>query len=73
MVASESVVLDVARIYLSAIYGAGQIKNEMPLKAKIRMGVWHIEGSLKAGFDGGVAEIEICKSNGRVLSVIHSK
>jgi hypothetical protein len=73
MVASRSVALDIARTYLSTIYGQDQTKSEMPLKAELRMGVWHVEGSLKPGRDGGVAEIEICKSNGRVLSVMHGK
>ena len=70
---SRSVAVEIAQTYLSTIYGDGQIKGEMPLKAEVRLGVWHVEGSINPGWDGGVAEIEICKSNGRVLSVIHGK
>jgi hypothetical protein len=73
MVGDQSTALEIARTYLSAIYGAEQIAGEMPLKASVRDGIWHIEGSLKPGFKGGVAEIEICKSTGRVLSVRHGK
>ena len=73
MVGDRSIALEIARTYLSAIYGAEQIAAEMPLKATVREGVWHVEGVLKPGFDGGVAEIEICQSTGRVLSVRHGK
>jgi hypothetical protein len=77
MVANQSVAVAIARTYLSALYGADHIKRELPLIAELRRDVWHVEGSFKnrgaPRMKGGVAIIEICKSNGRVLSVIHEK
>ena len=73
MVGDRTIALEIARTYLSAIYGAEQIAREMPLKASVREGVWHVEGVLKPGFKGGVAEIDICQSTGHVLSVRHGK
>ncbi len=64
----------VAEIYLTPIYGAPLIQEELPLKARLERGVWVIKGKdLPQGFFGGVAEIHICRSNGRVLRVIHGK
>ncbi len=73
MVPSQSVALDIARTYLWTIYGADQMKREMPLKATLRSGVWRVVGTWKGPGFGGNAEIEICRSNGRVLSVIHGE
>jgi len=71
MVGDQATALEIARTYLSAIYGAEEIAAEMPLKASIREGVWRVEGVFKPGFKGGVAEIKICQSTGQVLSVHH--
>jgi hypothetical protein len=72
---SEVAATDVARTYLSTIYGRQQIENESPLTATLHGDVWHIQGTGNSapGSKGGVAILEICKSNGRVLSVIHEK
>lgn len=73
LVATPSVAVALARIYLSAIYGAKQIDEQLPLKATLHRGVWRVEGILKPNLKGGVAEIEICQSTGQVLSVEHGK
>lgn len=72
LVGDRSVALKIAGIYLSAIYGA-EIEDEKPLKVSVRDGVWHVEGTIRPGWKGGVAEIEICQTTGRVLSVRHGK
>jgi hypothetical protein len=73
LVATPSVAVAVARTYLSAIYGAKQINEQLPLKAMVHKGVWRVEGTLKPNLKGGVAEIEVCQSTGQVLSVDHGK
>ncbi len=35
--------------------------------------VWVVEGTLSAGYDGGVAHIEIRKKDCMILKVIHGK
>jgi hypothetical protein len=73
LVSSQSVAVALARTYLSEVYGARQINGQLPLKAKVHKGVWRVEGTLKPGLKGGVAEIEICQSTGQVLSIEHGK
>ena len=64
----------VAEIYLTLRYGAPLMRRELPLKARLERGVWLVQGKdLPQGFAGGVAEIQICRSNGRVLRVVHGK
>ncbi|MCP6274908.1 YbbC/YhhH family protein, partial [Klebsiella pneumoniae] len=39
----------IAQIYLTAIYGAAQIRSELPLAAKLKNGVWLVQGRLPDG------------------------
>ena len=59
------------------IYGIEKIKNQAPYKAELRNQVWFVTGSLEdecgRPMVGGVAEAEISKKDGRILSVIHGK
>ena len=55
------------------IYGRGQIASEAPYSAKLKNGVWLVEGHLPEGSDGGVAEIEISKESGEILRISHGK
>jgi hypothetical protein len=63
----------VAEIYLSSVYGSDQIKSQLPFDITAENGVWLVTGKLPRGFVGGVAEIEICQSNGLVLRIAHGK
>lgn len=64
----------IAEISLNAIYGADQIRTELPLKVRIAREVWHITGrDMGPGYIGGVAEIDLCQSTGQVLRVVHGK
>lgn len=54
------------------IYGASQIAEQRPFKARLENGVWIVEGTLHSEL-GGVAIAEIAKSDGRVLRVSHGK
>ena len=66
----------IARAVLTPIYGLEQIRSEEPLVAKEMPDRWLVTGTLTCGGRvclGGTAEIEIAKSDGRVLRVIHGQ
>lgn len=65
----------VAKAILTPIYGE-ELRAEEPFRATLKNGRWTIEGSLNCGGQsckGGVAEIRISKSDGRVLMIAHGK
>lgn len=64
----------VAEIYLTSVYGKDQIEKQRPLVADLSGGIWTIRGTppSKGRSFGGVAEIEIAKTDGRVLRMSHS-
>jgi hypothetical protein len=55
------------------IYGDKHIEGEKPYVARLRNGVWTVEGSLPKDWVGGTAYIEINKADGKVLKVTHYK
>ena len=55
------------------IYGHGKIASEAPYSAKLKNGVWQVEGHLPEGSIGGVAEIEISKDSGEILRLSHGQ
>jgi hypothetical protein len=57
---------------LSNIYGKEHIEEEKPFSVNLDGDVWIIEGSLYYR-KGGVAYMEIRKSDGKILKVIHTK
>ncbi|HTL80576.1 MAG TPA: NTF2 fold immunity protein [Bacteroidia bacterium] len=66
----------VAESILIPIYGESTIKSELPLNAHlIENGtVWYVTGKdLPKDYFGGVVEIEIQKSDCKVLNIIHGK
>ena len=58
------------------IYGRARVQMQKPFLASLAGGVWTVSGTVKRvkgrPFVGGVAYIEIAKSDGRVLRVTHS-
>jgi hypothetical protein len=65
--------IKMAEIVWLNVYGPNII-NEKPFHAELKDGkIWVVSGTLKAGYDGGVASIEIQKSDGKILNVIHGK
>jgi hypothetical protein len=75
VVASRELAVRVAGLYLAHAYGAGVVRREMPLRAIRRGDIWFVEGTLRGGphTKGGVAQITLCRSNGRVLQMDHEK
>lgn len=63
----------VALAYLTPIYGEAMVRGEMPLQATLSDDVWMVTGTLPRGSVGGTAHMLICRRNGAVLSIIHSK
>ncbi len=67
--------IKIAEIVWLNVYGE-EIKDEKPFIAKLKDGkVWIVEGTFNGGMyaKGGVAYIEIQKSDGKILKVIHGK
>lgn len=65
--------IKIAMAVLIPIYGEQTIESEHPFTATLSKEVWTIAGSVPKGQVGGVAEIRISKTSGRVLRVVHSK
>lgn len=63
----------IAEAVWSPIYGKDKIESERPFVAELSGDVWTVTGSLPKGWKGGTAEIEIRKTNGTILRVIHGK
>lgn len=72
-VPNEETAIKIAVAVWEPIYGVKKIAQEKPYKAKLQNGIWSVSGSLKSGWVGGVAEIEICKSTAQVVRLSHGK
>ena len=72
-VPNEEAAIKIAIAVWEPIYGSKKIAQEKPYKAKLQNGVWLVSGSLKSGWKGGVAEIEICKATAQVIRLSHGK
>ena len=59
------------------IYGKEKIEQEKPYNAELKENVWYVSGTLSCPVGsvckGGVAEIEISKSDGAIFRVSHGK
>jgi hypothetical protein len=65
--------IKLAEIVWLNVYGS-EINDEKPFKAKLKDGeIWIVEGTLNKYEFGGVAHIEIQRSDGKILKVIHGK
>ncbi|NTW31131.1 MAG: hypothetical protein HGB12_00595 [Bacteroidetes bacterium] len=75
IVPDEKTAADIAYIYLKNIYGEQSIRNELPLIVFSVNSYWFIEGTFKdeGMSNGGVAEILINKTDGKVIHVSHGK
>jgi len=55
------------------IFGKEKIDGEKPYQAILKDGIWYVSGSLPRGSKGGVAEAEIRKKDGLIISIKHGK
>jgi len=69
----EKTAIRVAEAVLSPIYGEDKIISERPFTAKLNKDVWTVTGHLREGLLGGVAEIRISKTTGKIISVTHGR
>jgi len=73
LVPSAEIAFKMAEPVLNQIYGVKQIESEKPFSINLENNIWIVEGSIKKGVKGGVAYMEIRKSNGEILKVIHTE
>jgi hypothetical protein len=71
-VPTAEIAFQIAEPILNQIYGE-EIEEEKPFSINLENDIWVIEGYLAPGFKGGVAYMEIRKSTGEILKVIHTK
>ena len=72
-VSNENSAVKIAEVVWLNVYGP-DIEVEKPFKVRLNKGqVWVVEGTLGENKLGGVAHIEIEKSDGKILKVIHGK
>ena len=71
-VPNEETAIRIALAVWEPIYGASQIAEQKPYRARLERGVWIVEGTSHAEM-GGVAIAEIAKADGRVLRVSHGR
>jgi NTF2 fold immunity protein len=65
----------IAKAVLVPVYGEKQIRQES-FKAIRRGNIWTVTGTLNCGApncDGGTAVVEISKTSGEILSMVHYK
>lgn len=72
-VPDEQTAIRIAVAIWEPIYGHKQSESQKPYRARLKDGVWIVEGSLPKGWIGGVALAEIWKEDGRILRVSHGK
>jgi hypothetical protein len=77
-VPDQDTAVKIAEAVLTPIYGAEKLSQEKPFVAKLSGSIWLVSGTFHddtpgAIAKGGVAIIEISKTDGRILRVSHGK
>ncbi len=72
-VSTAEIAFEIAESVLVSIYGKKKIDAEKPFSITLTDDIWIIEGNLNEDSDGGVAYMEICKLNGEIIKVVHTK
>ncbi|CAK7076337.1 MAG: NTF2 fold immunity protein [Bacteroides sp.] len=78
LVPTADVAVKIAECVLFEIYGKEKIEKEKPFSVNLRDGVWIIEGNIPDIKNGditfcGQVYMEIKKSNGEILKLLHTK
>lgn len=71
VISTRAIAKKVAYQYLREVYPDDDGLHQ--LTATLKNGIWHVEGYIPPDHAGGVAEIDLCQSNGRVLRIIHGQ
>lgn len=61
----------VAEVIFNRFYDPTSVQMEKPFNVHLQDGVWIVMGTMPKGLLGGVAEIWINKSDGRVIHLFH--
>lgn len=61
----------IAEAVLESVYDPESIQMQRPLRVGIRDSIWVVRGTLPDDYLGGVAHVEISRSDGRILRVSH--
>lgn len=81
-VPDSATAVQIAEAVLVPVYGKKQIESEKPLTAKLEKDVWTVSGTLqcpdgKGGTTtqcvGGTAEVQISKTDARIILMMHYK
>jgi hypothetical protein len=72
-VPTAEIAFQIAEPLLNQIYGKETIEEEKPFSINLENDIWIIVGHIEEGLKGGVAYMEIRKSNGEILKVIHTE
>lgn len=84
-VPDDATALSIAEPVLIKQFGKQVIDEEQPFKATLQNGIWTVYGTLCCPYgkgrrtcepgrcNGGVAELELRQSDGKVLSISHGK
>lgn len=73
-VPDKETAIKIAEIVLNKIYTEKTINHEKPFSVSlVDSSVWVVSGNLPKEYCGGVAEIEIQKSDGKIINVEHGK
>lgn len=71
-VPDSTTAVKIAEIIFIRVYGE-KVLHKKPFVANLKNGVWVVNGTLEKGIDGGVPHIEIQKSDGKIVYLIHGK
>lgn len=63
----------IAVAVLTPIYGEDEINGKRPFSATLKNGKWIVTGSLAKNLVGGVPEVQLSKSSGKILKVSSGK
>ncbi len=77
-VPDSATAIKVAEAVLIPVYGKKKIESEEPFTAKLKDGLWTVNGTLhcpdgKEHCFGGVAEVKLSKDDARILAMSHYK
>lgn len=82
VVPDSETAVKIAEAVLIPVYGKQKIESERPFNAKLKNNIWTVSGTLHCpdghgGITthcfGGVAVVQLSKTNGRILSIVHYK
>lgn len=73
LVPDSSTAAHIAEAVLLAVYSAELIDLQKPFLVEEHSGVWLVQGQLPRNMLGGVAEVEISRTDGRVLRMQHGR